>query len=157
MNKVDHYRKIVKMIHRTLVILFAVMGIVTCLIVYLIIDPKLSFFKSEEKVEFVVVEDIDEDRIENGIHVKTGLIDDEGLMTVVYNCTNCHSAKLVTQNRMNKERWAATIDWMQETQNLWDLGANEEIIIDYLVKNYPPSKKGRREALTVTDWYELIE
>lgn len=145
------------MIHRTLVILFAVMGIVTCLIVYLIIDPKLSFFKSEEKVEFVVVEDIDEDRIENGIHVKTGLIDDEGLMTVVYNCTNCHSAKLVTQNRMNKERWAATIDWMQETQNLWDLGANEEIIIDYLVKNYPPSKKGRREALTVTDWYELIE
>ena len=145
------------MIHRTLVILFAVMGIVTCLIVYLIIDPKLSFFKSEEKVEFVVVEDIDEDRIENGIHVKTGLIDDEGLMTVVYNCTNCHSAKLVTQNRMNKERWAATIDWMQETQNLWDLGANEEIIIDYLVKNYPSSKKGRREALTVTDWYELIE
>ena len=63
-----------------------------------------------------------EDRIENGIHVRTGLIDAEGLMTVVNNCTTCHSAKLVIQNRMNKERWNATIQWMQETQNLWDLG-----------------------------------
>ena len=58
---------------------------------------------------------------------------------------------------MNKERWAATIDWMQETQNLADLGLNEEIIINYLVKNYPPSKKGRRQALASIDWYELDE
>lgn len=56
---------------------------------------------------------------------------------------------------MNKERWQTTIDWMQETQNLWDLGANEDVIIDYLVKNYPPSSKGRRAALTNVAWYEL--
>jgi hypothetical protein len=99
----------------------------------------------------------DPNRIENGIHVRTGLIDDEGLMTVVANCTACHSAQLVTQNRMNEERWNATIRWMQETQNLWDLGDNQEIIVNYLVKNYPPVEKGRRENLKSIEWYELTE
>ena len=76
-------------------------------------------------------------------------------MTVVNNCTNCHSAKLVTQNRMNAERWNATIKWMQETQNLWELGANQEIIVNYLVANYPAIAKGRRMSLKDIDWYEL--
>lgn len=101
--------------------------------------------------------EIDEDLIENGIHVRTGFVDDEGLMTVVNNCTNCHSSKIVTQNRMSKERWIATIKWMQETQNLWDLGGNEEIIVAYLAKNYAPTKKGRREGLTNIEWYDLEE
>ena len=76
-------------------------------------------------------------------------------MIVVNNCTNCHSAKLVIQNRMNKERWNATIKWMQETQNLWDLGGNQEIIVNYLVSNYPPEEKGRRMNLSNIDWYAL--
>ena len=42
---------------------------------------------------------------------------------------------------MNAERWNTTIEWMQETQNLWDLGGNQEIIVNYLVKNYPVQKK----------------
>ena len=157
MNTNDEFRKNVKIIHRSLVTLFGFVGIVTCLVVYIVIDPDFSLFKSGDALEYAVVEEVDEDKIENGIHVRTGLIDDEGLMAVVYNCTNCHSAKIVIQNRMNKERWAATIDWMQETQNLADLGLNEEIIIKYLVKNYPPSKKGRRQALASIDWYELEE
>ena len=99
--------------------------------------------------------DQDPNRIENGIHVRTGLIEDEGLITVVTHCTACHSAQLVTQNRMNKERWNATIRWMQETQNLWDLGENQEIIVNYLVKNYPPEEKGRRENLKNIEWYDL--
>ena len=155
MNTNDEFRKNVKIIHRSLVTLFAFVGIVTCLVVYIVIDPDFPLFKSGATIEYSVVEEVDEDRIENGIHVSTGLIYDEGLMTVVHNCTNCHSAKIVTQNRMSKEGWAATIDWMQETQNLWDLGLNEEIIINYLVKNYPSSKKGRRQALASIDWYEL--
>ena len=77
------------------------------------------------------------------------------VMTVVNNCTNCHSAKLVIQNRMNKERWLATIKWMQETQGLWDLRDNQEIIVNYLVTNYPPIEKGRRENLTNIEWYEI--
>ena len=97
------------------------------------------------------------DKIENGIHVRTGFVDAEGLMTVVNNCTNCHSAKLVLQNRMNRERWESTIKWMQETQNLWPLGANKEVIINYLVVNYPPVDKGRRERLANIEWYELNE
>lgn len=117
------------------------------------IDPDLSAF--QDKTETYVNTQMEEDRIENGIHVRTGLIEAEGLMTVVNNCTNCHSALLVIQNRMNAERWIATIKWMQETQNLWDLGGNQEIIVNYLVTNYPPKEKGRREILTNIDWYEL--
>ena len=95
--------------------------------------------------------------IENGIHVRTGLKEGEGLMVVVAHCTACHSAQLIIQNRMNKERWNATIRWMQETQNLWPLGAQQEVIVDYLVKNYPVYKKGRRENLQDIEWYKLSE
>ena len=105
--------------------------------------------------EYRAIDDEDPDRTENGIHVRTGLIDAPGLQETVNNCTNCHSAKLVMQNRMNAERWHATIRWMQETQNLWPLGDNEKIIVDYLVTNYPPKNKGRREGLADVDWYEL--
>jgi hypothetical protein len=41
---------------------------------------------------------------------------------------------------------------MQETQNLWDLGANQEIIVNCLVKNHPPIAKGKR--MTLTDMYK---
>tara|TARA_Y100000034_G_scaffold7140_1_gene7902 strand:- start:18524 stop:18991 length:468 start_codon:yes stop_codon:yes gene_type:complete len=115
--------------------------------------PQLGLGETKPEVIAEVVED--EDRIENGIHLRTGLKDGEGLMTVVNNCTNCHSAKLVTQNRMTAERWNTTIKWMQETQSLWELGEDQKIIVDYLVKNYPPQKKGRRLALTNIEWYEL--
>lgn len=99
----------------------------------------------------------DRDMIENGIHLRTGLKEGEGLMTVVTHCTACHSAKLVMQNRMNMEQWNATIRWMQKTQNLWELGENQKIIVDYLVTNYPPPEKGRRENLKDIEWYELKE
>jgi hypothetical protein len=102
-----------------------------------------------------VAEEVDRDKIENGIHVRTGLVDAEGLMTVVTHCTSCHSAKLLTQNKMSAERWNETIKWMQETQNLWDLGDNQEIIVKYLTTNYPSTKKGRRAVLSAIEWYEL--
>ena len=93
--------------------------------------------------------------IENGIHIPTGLKDGEGLMTVVNNCTICHSAKLITQNSMDAHSWNTTIQWMQETQNLWDLGEKQKIIVDYLVTNYPVEKKSRRANLVITDWVEI--
>mgnify|MGYP003690881497 FL=1 len=104
-----------------------------------------------------VPEEHDYDKLENGIHVRTGFIDAPGMMVTVQNCTNCHSAKLVMQNRMNEERWKSTIKWMQETQNLWDLGENEAVIINYLVTNYPPKKLGRRAVLTDIEWYQFEE
>lgn len=129
--------------------------IASILLLFSIYYPASLFNKQKENN--VAYNDIleDEDKIENGIHVRTGLIDADGLMTVVNNCTNCHSAKLVTQNRMNTERWNTTIKWMQETQNLWDLGENQKIIVNYLVTNYPPQAKGRRMNLTDIEWYEL--
>jgi len=120
------------------------------------------FFDSTPKLELTVPVkvklseiEIDEDRIENGIHVKTGFVEAEGLMTVVNNCTGCHSSKLILQNRMNSDGWNTTIKWMQENQNLWELGANQEVIVNYLVTNYPVKNKGRRENLSDIEWYEL--
>lgn len=130
--------------------------IVICALITVIAIGGIYFF-GQTNTELVEIEkNIDDpDKIENGVHVRTGFIEALGMQETINNCTSCHSAQLVIQNRMNKERWHTTIDWMQETQNLWDLGDNEAIIIDYLVKNYPPSSKGRREALTNVEWYEL--
>ncbi len=136
-----------------MVLLFAVFVLSAGTLVLYVYNPDFFSPKTEYVIETTI--ELDEDRIENGIHVTTGLIEAEGLMTVVRNCTNCHSAKLVTQNRMNKTRWNETIKWMQETQGLWELGGNQDIIVDYLVTNYPPIKKGRRLVLKNIDWYEL--
>lgn len=154
----DEFRKTVKSVHRILMTVFVFVGLLTVLFVLLMVDPTLSSFKTKDLSAYEVVEvapEVDEDLVAGGIHVRTGLIAADGYMVVVNNCTNCHSAKLVTQNRMNAERWAATIDWMQATQNLGDLGRNEEIIINYLVQNYPPKNVGRRAVLTNIEWYEL--
>jgi hypothetical protein len=153
----DHkkFKQQVRALYRLLVGLIGLFAVAVFSVIYLLSNPNL-FEKSKPEAEYVaVVEEDDYDKIENGIHVRTGLVEAEGLMAVVNNCTNCHSAKLVTQNRMNKERWIGTIRWMQETQNLWDLGNNEGIIVDYLVTNYPPANKGRREVLKDIEWYDL--
>lgn len=106
----------------------------------------------------IPLEDI-ENRIENGVHVQTGLLDGEGLNLVIAHCTACHSAQLVTQNRADRDGWKKMIVWMQETQNLWDLGTQEETILDYLAKNYAPeeaeSGNFRRAPLKDIEWYEL--
>ena len=85
------------------------------------------------------------------------LADDPNLEVIQQNCTACHSARLIVQNRATREGWQSMIEWMQATQNLWDLGQNEEIILDYLVKNYAPESKGRRANLESIEWYRLTE
>jgi cytochrome c1 len=62
-------------------------------------------------------------------------------------CTACHSAKLVTQNRMTRENWLSTIRWMQKSQGLWPLGDQEANILDYLANYYSPIAVSRRPAL----------
>jgi len=155
MDQHEAFRNSVKAIYKGFVVLFLFIGMVALVIGYTMLDPEGKLFGTSSSEAYTAVQEIDDDLIENGVHVRTGLVDGEGLMTVVNNCTNCHSAKLVIQNRMNEERWAATIDWMQRTQNLGDLGANEAIIINYLVANYPPQEDGRRRNLTNIEWYEL--
>jgi len=160
MKEQQDFHNTVKQVHRALTTVFLFFGLVVVFLVVFMLDPKLSFLERKGQADYAiaeVIEDTDEDRVENGIHVRTGLVAADGYMEVVNNCTVCHSAKLVIQNRMNAERWASTIDWMQQTQNLWDLGGNEEIIINYLVTNYPPQKIGRRAPLDNIEWYELKE
>lgn len=144
----DHkiFKQRVKAIYAMLLGVFALFIVTAFTVIYLISNPDVFEKSKPEAEELEIIEEEDYDKIENGIHVRTGLVEAEGLMAVVNNCTNCHSAKLVTQNRMNKERWISTIRWMQETQNLWDLGTNENIIVDYLVANYPPAKKTEEKS-----------
>lgn len=95
--------------------------------------------------------------VKDGIHIETGLVMAEGFEIVRANCTACHSSKLITQNRATREGWVGMIRWMQETQKLWDLGENEEKIVNYLSTHYAPEKVGRRKNLDNIDWYVLEE
>ena len=108
-----------------------------------------------DKQKVLIQTSVEDNRIENGVHVSTGLIAGDNVMLVIQNCTGCHSSKMITQNRATKEGWLSMIKWMQKTQNLWDLGTNEDKIVDYLATNYPPQKKGRRAKLKNIEWYEL--
>ena len=113
------------------------------------IEPKLT----ESKSEF----SIDSTEIKNGIHVPSGLIADEGFELVLKTCVVCHSIEVVKQNRATKEGWKNMLVWMQETQGLWDLGEDEEPILNYLAKNYAPTNSGRRKNLENIVWYNLKE
>ena len=161
-NQEERLKNSFKQIRHLTVVIVVFFMVMAIILIYVLIDPNLSSFTSNEEKSSISeystipeIDDADFNKIENGIHIRTGFIDGDGLMLVVNNCTNCHSAKLVTQNRMSKERWLATIRWMQETQNLWDLGKNEEPIVNYLATYYAPTKKGRRQNLADIQWYEL--
>ncbi len=80
----------------------------------------------------------------------SGLVIAPGYEQVKAQCTVCHSGRLVTQNRADREGWRQMIRWMQETQNLWPLGPAEEEILDYLAGNYGPLPGGRRAPLEVS-------
>ncbi len=150
----SEYKKLIKKAERLAYFALVCLLISIGLLYLRVYDPNLNFLNANNKE---LVEIVDEDLIVDGIHIRTGFVESEGLMTVVNNCTTCHSSKLVIQNRMNADRWNATIKWMQQTQNLWELGPNQKIIVDYLVKNYPPIKVGRRASLTNIKWYEYEE
>ncbi len=87
----------------------------------------------------------------------SGLAYAPGFAIVRGNCTTCHSAKLITQNRATREGWEEMIRWMQSTQGLHDLEDDEPIILDYLAENYAPKEIGRRKMLNYDeiDFYEL--
>lgn len=78
----------------------------------------------------------------------TGLVIDSGWEQVRIHCGGCHSHRLVTSQRADRNTWLSMIRWMQATQNLWQFdAATETLILDYLAKNYPPSPNRRRAPL----------
>jgi hypothetical protein len=79
---------------------------------------------------------------------QTGLIKDDGWELVRIHCGGCHSHKLVTSQRADRQTWLDIIRWMQATQNLWQFDpATESGILDYLAKNYPPQPNRRRAPI----------
>ena len=105
--------------------------------------------KTEQKAESDIIKD--------GIHLASGLVVAEGFESVKTNCTACHSGQLISQNRASREGWKEMIRWMQSTQGLWQLGEQEDIILDYLAKNYGPKPISRRANLDLDaiEWYIL--
>lgn len=91
------------------------------------------------------------------IDTASGLIIDQHLEMVVAQCaTVCHSSQLIRANRFTRDGWQQKIRWMQANHNLWELGEAEKIILDYLEKNYAPTKSvARRAPLRDIEWYEL--
>ena len=158
----DFYKN-ARAITRMLAMIFGFFLVIASLLLYVMVNPDLAAFPPgpetamQSETAMPPPGEDDYDKVADGIHVRTGFVAEEGYMTVVNNCTNCHSALLVTQNRMSLEGWQATIRWMQKTQNLWDLGKNEEIILKYLSTYYAPQKKGRRQNLENIEWYVLQE
>ena len=154
MEQRKDFGRTMKPIYKTLIIISTVLILVGISAIYFY-GPDES--QEQLKEELQEQSEVDPELIENGMHVRTGLVAADGLQTVITNCTPCHSSKLIIQNRMGAEQWNATIRWMQKTQGLWDLGENQKVIVDYLVENYPPLEKGRRVPLTNIEWYALEE
>ena len=71
-----------------------------------------------------------------------------GWETVKANCTPCHSARVITYQRGDREAWASMIRWMQKTQGLWQFEeTTQDTILTYLADSYPPGKPSRRRNL----------
>ena len=95
---------------------------------------------------------LDPAEIENGIHMPTGLIVDDGVDMVIGTCGACHSLDLVTQNKADRKGWKEIIVWMQETQGLWELGPTEDVILNLFsqklrTRRYWTQKKFRKYCL----------
>ena len=140
---------------------------VFCVAAYLPLQPIITTHLDKEKRS---AEDIalyikkrsqvraeDTERIEEGVHLQTGLVYAAGFEEVRAACLSCHSAKLITQNRADSEGWLQMIRWMQKTQGLNDLGSHESTIVDYLATHYGAKEMGRRPPLDIAaiEWYIL--
>jgi hypothetical protein len=81
----------------------------------------------------------------------TGLRIGPGWELVRAHCGGCHSHKIVTNQRADRQTWLDIIRWMQATQNLWQFDAlTETAILDYLTSSYPPQPNRRRAPIPPT-------
>lgn len=89
--------------------------------------------------------------VEHELDDTTGLVVAPGWELVRIHCGGCHSHKVVTNQRADRQSWLELIRWMQATQNLWQFDrATEEGILDYLAANYPPQANRRRAPIPPT-------
>lgn len=82
--------------------------------------------------------------------VQADLKPGEGRELVQGHCSACHAVSLVTSQRGDRAYWLDLIRWMQQTQNLWEIPAQDEKrILDYLSRHYAESEWGRRPNLSI--------
>lgn len=104
-----------------------------------LIMPVIVIFPAITADSLIAADSLDE---------QTGLIIDSGWKLVRANCGGCHSHKIVTNQRADRQTWVDMIRWMQATQNLWQFDPTTEAgILDYLAKNYPPQANRRRAPI----------
>jgi len=150
------FNMLTKSVAGLMVVVIILVGLVLLVVFQPEISARLESNTSGESAENPApLTDVSTELVD-GKDVETGLLAGDGLELVKANCTACHSSALILQNRFTREGWHSKIEWMQETQGLWDLGGNEAIILDYLAANYAPeAPQGRRVPLTGIEWYEL--
>jgi len=60
-----------------------------------------------------------------------------GREDVFYTCQACHSLSIVLQQRLSRESWAETLDWMVEEQGMPEPDPETwTLILDYLAEHY---------------------
>jgi hypothetical protein len=60
-----------------------------------------------------------------------------GREEVYYACNACHSIRLVTQQRLSRQRWDELLDWMVAKQGMAELAADDRaVVLDYLATYY---------------------
>ncbi|GGI95639.1 cytochrome c [Shewanella hanedai] len=69
----------------------------------------------------------------------TGLIMAPGWEIVKNQCNACHTSLIIPQNVGSREVWRDTIQWMIDTQGLWDLNETWDPVLDYLETYYNES------------------
>ena len=78
----------------------------------------------------------------------TGLALEGDWQLVQANCTECHSALLITQNAGSRDIWQIRIATMRNTHGMDELDAEvEERILDYLAEHYGQRQASRRAPL----------
>ena len=78
----------------------------------------------------------------------TGLAAEGDWQLVQANCTECHSALLITQNSGSRGVWQIRIATMRETHGMDALDIETETrILDYLAEHYGPRQASRRAPL----------
>lgn len=77
-----------------------------------------------------------------------GLPQTEGVDTVFSNCTYCHSAAIIMQQRMPPSQWDYTLNWMVEKQGMPELEPEDrKVVMNYLIQHFSTeSGKSGEEA-----------
>ncbi len=67
-----------------------------------------------------------------------GLLKDAaGVEAVYYNCTACHSERLIAQQGLSRAHWADLMDWMWDEMGMHEIPDDEvDTILDYLAAHY---------------------